>query len=104
MYYSVKYQIFSVCLQAFSVFLAIIGGVLTVFTVGVLGKRFLTLSTLLTCSVCYILIGLIGVFWTDSEPITSWMLLILFLITTFASSFGIVPIMWILLTEIFPMK
>ncbi|XP_029346023.1 facilitated trehalose transporter Tret1 isoform X2 [Acyrthosiphon pisum] len=89
---------------AFSVFLSTIGGIITIFLINKLGKRFLTLSTLLICSICYILIGLIGVYWTNSKPITSWLVLILFLTTTFMSSLGIMPIAWILLTEIFPMK
>jgi len=89
---------------AFSSFLSIIGGILTVVFVNSLGKRFLTLFTLSICSICYILIGLIGIYWTSSKPITSWLVLILYLTTTFMSSFGIMPIGWILLTEIFPMK
>ncbi|XP_015374830.1 PREDICTED: facilitated trehalose transporter Tret1-like isoform X2 [Diuraphis noxia] len=89
---------------AFSVFLSMIGGIMTIFLISKLGKRFLTFSTLLICSICYILIGLIGVYWTDSKSITSWFVLILFLITTFMSSLGIMPIAWVLLTEIFPMK
>ncbi|VVC30791.1 Hypothetical protein CINCED_3A017390 [Cinara cedri] len=89
---------------AFSVFLAILGGTTTVLSVNKLGKRFLTLFTLSICSTCYVLIGLIGIYWTDSKPITSWIVLILFLITTFMSSYGIMPIGWVLLTEIFPMK
>lgn len=77
---------------------------MTIFLISKLGKRFLTLSTLLICSICYILIGLIGVYWTNSKPITSWLVLILFLTTTFMSSLGIMPIAWVLLTELFPMK
>lgn len=91
-------------LQAFSVFLSIVGGIMTVFFVNKLGKRFLTLFTLSICSLCYIFIGLIGIYWTNSKPVTSWLVLILYLTTTFMSSFGIMPIGWILLTEIFPMK
>ncbi|XP_025416373.1 facilitated trehalose transporter Tret1-like [Sipha flava] len=89
---------------SFSVALAIIGGILTVFFVNKLGKRFLTLMTLPICSVCYILIGIIGIYWTDSKPLTSWLVLIFFLTTTFTSSFGILTVAWILVSEIFPMK
>jgi membrane-associated HD superfamily phosphohydrolase len=91
-------------IQSFSVALAIIGGILTVFFVNKLGKRFLTLMTLPICSVCYILIGIIGIYWTDSKPLTSWLVLIFFLTTTFTSSFGILTVAWILVSEIFPMK
>lgn len=91
-------------LQAFSVFLSTIGGIITIFLINKLGKRFLTFTTLSICSICYILIGLIGVYWTNSKPTTSWLVLILFLTTTFMSSIGIMPISWVLLTEIFPMK
>lgn len=94
--------------QAFSVALAIIAGVLTVFFVSTLGKRLLTLMTLSICSVCYIAVGLIGVYCIDLEEsnqtIISWITLILYLISTFMSSFGVMPISWILLSEIFPMK
>lgn len=89
---------------AFSLCIAIVGGILTVFLVNRLGKRFLTLTTLSICSICYISIGLIGVYWTNSKQIQSWLLLTFFLISTFVASFGIMPIGWILLTEIFPMK
>ncbi|XP_060837389.1 facilitated trehalose transporter Tret1-like isoform X2 [Rhopalosiphum padi] len=89
---------------AFSLGIAIVGGILTVFLVNRLGKRFLTLTTLSICSICYISIGLIGVYWTDTNQIKSWLLLISFFISTFVASFGIMPIGWILLTEIFPMK
>lgn len=89
---------------AFSVFLSTIGGVMTIFLISKLGKRFLTFSTLSICSICYILIGLIGVYTTNSTPTTSWLILILFLTTTFMSSLGIMPIAWVLLSEIFPMK
>lgn len=94
--------------QAFSVALAIIAGVLTVFFVSRLGKRLLTLMTLSICSVCYIAIGLIGVYCNNLEKsnqvFISWLILILYLTSTFMSSFGIMPISWILLSEIFPMK
>ncbi|KAE9527569.1 hypothetical protein AGLY_012849 [Aphis glycines] len=89
---------------AFSVFLSTIGGIITIFLISKLGKRFLTFSTLSICSICYILIGLIGVYTTNSNSTTSWLILILFLTTTFMSSLGIMPIAWVLLTEIFPMK
>ncbi|XP_025416354.1 facilitated trehalose transporter Tret1-like [Sipha flava] len=84
--------------------IAMVGGVLTVFSVNKLGKRFLTLSTLLITSLCYISIGLIGVYWTDSKLLTSRLILILYLVSTFVASLGIMPIGWILLSEIFPMK
>ncbi|XP_008184642.1 facilitated trehalose transporter Tret1 isoform X2 [Acyrthosiphon pisum] len=89
---------------AFSVLLSTIGGILTIFFISKFGKRFLTLSALLICSICYIMIGLIGVYWTNSKPLTAWLVLIFFLTTIFLASFGIMPIAWILLSEIFPMK
>jgi len=90
--------------QAFSLCISIVGGILTIFLVNRLGKRFLTLTTLSICSICYISIGLIGIYWTDSNQIKAWLLLIFFFISTLVASFGIMPIGWILLTEIFPMK
>ncbi|CAH1713748.1 facilitated trehalose transporter Tret1-like isoform X2 [Aphis gossypii] len=89
---------------AFSLCISIVGGILTIFLVNRLGKRFLTLTTLSICSICYISIGLIGIYWTDSNQIKAWLLLICFFISTLVASFGIMPIGWILLTEIFPMK
>lgn len=83
-----------------------VGSVMTVLFVNKLGKRFLSLSTMFICSVCYILIGLIGVYWTNSnsKPITSWIVLILYLTTALMSSVGIFSIAWTLVGEIFPMK
>ncbi|XP_029342821.1 facilitated trehalose transporter Tret1-like [Acyrthosiphon pisum] len=74
------------------------------FLISKLGKRFLTLSTLLISSICYIMVGLIGVYWTNSKPLTAWLVLIFFLTAIFLASFGLMPIAWILLSEIFPMK
>lgn len=84
--------------------LSIVGSVLAVFLVRSLGKKFLTLFTLSVCSICYIIIGLIGVFWKNAEQLTSWIVLVLFLISILVASIGITPIAWSLVTEIFPAK
>ncbi|XP_050429976.1 facilitated trehalose transporter Tret1-like [Adelges cooleyi] len=89
---------------AFSVILGAFGGIMTIFSVRILGKRFLTLSTLMICSVCYISIGLIGLHCESLNPVKSWTILVLFLIATLAASFGIMPIGWVLLGEVFPIK
>jgi len=80
------------------------GSVMAVFLIRTLGKRFLTLFALSVCSVCYIIIGLIGVNWTNTEPLKSWIVLILFLTNNLISSAGLTPIAWTLITEIFPAK
>lgn len=84
--------------------LSVVGSIMAVFLIRSLGKRFLTLFSLSVCSVCYIMIGLIGVYWTNAEPITSWLILVLFLTTILIASIGITPIVWILAVEIFPAK
>lgn len=84
--------------------LSIVGSLMAVFLIRKLGKRFLTLFTLSICSVCYIAIGLIGVYWKNAEPTTSWIVLVLFLTTILISSVGITPVSWTLVTEIFPAK
>ncbi|KAF0768127.1 facilitated trehalose transporter Tret1-like [Aphis craccivora] len=89
---------------SFSMFLSIVGSLMAVFLIRKLGKRFLTLFTLSVCSICYILIGLIGVYWKNTEPLTSWIVLLLFLTTILIASSGITPISWILIAEIFPAK
>eukprot|EP00102_Acyrthosiphon_pisum_P027929 XP_016665139.1 PREDICTED: facilitated trehalose transporter Tret1 isoform X1 [Acyrthosiphon pisum] len=89
---------------SFSMALSIVGSLMAVFLIRTLGKRFLTLFTLSICSVCYIAIGLIGVYWKNAEPTTSWAVLILFLTTILISSIGITPVSWTLVTEIFPAK
>lgn len=85
--------------MAFSVF----GTTLTVILINRLGKRFLSLSTMAACSVCYASIGIIGYFWAPS-PVSSWIRLALFFMASFFSSMGIVPVMWILYGELYPMK
>nr|BAH72395.1 ACYPI000755 [Acyrthosiphon pisum] len=50
------------------------------------------------------MIGLIGVNWTNAEPLKSWIVLILFLINNLSASAGLMPIAWTLLSEIFPAK
>ncbi|XP_060841084.1 facilitated trehalose transporter Tret1-like isoform X2 [Rhopalosiphum padi] len=89
---------------SFAMFLSIIGSLIAVFLIPKLGKRFLTLFTLSVCSVCYIIIGLIGIYWKNAQSITSWTILVLYLTTIFISSTGITPIAWTLITEIFPVK
>ncbi|CAI6369511.1 unnamed protein product [Macrosiphum euphorbiae] len=89
---------------SFTMSLCIAGSVMAVFLIRTLGKRFLTLFALSVCSVCYIIIGLIGVNWTNTEPLKSWIVLILFLINNLISSAGLTPIAWTLITEIFPAK
>ncbi|KAL5234542.1 hypothetical protein ACI65C_001952 [Semiaphis heraclei] len=89
---------------SFSMALSIIGSLMAVFLIRTLGKRFLTLFTLSICSIFYITIGLIGVYWENSEPITSWIVLVLFLTTILISSVGITPVSWTLVSEIFPAK
>jgi len=84
--------------------LSIAGSLMAVFLIRKLGKRFLTLFTLSICSIFYITIGLIGVYWKNAEPITSWIILVLFLSTILISSAGITPVSWTLVTEIFPAK
>ncbi|XP_022182980.1 facilitated trehalose transporter Tret1-like [Myzus persicae] len=89
---------------SFTMVLSMLGSLMAVFLIRKFGKRFLTLFTLSICSICYISIGLIGVYWKNSESITSWIVLVLFLTTILASSFGITPVSWTLVTEIFPAK
>ncbi|XP_060881201.1 facilitated trehalose transporter Tret1-like [Metopolophium dirhodum] len=89
---------------SFMMALSIVGSLTAVFLIRSLGKRFLTLFTLSICSVCYIAIGLIGVYWKNAEPLKSWTVLVLFLITILISSVGITPVSWTLVTEIFPAK
>ncbi|XP_050530608.1 facilitated trehalose transporter Tret1-like isoform X2 [Daktulosphaira vitifoliae] len=88
----------------FSVMLSISGGILTIFTVHISGKRLLTLVTLMVSSLCYILVGSIGMFNPMMEPTKSWIVMILFLISIFSASYGIVPLGWVLLGELFPLQ
>ncbi|XP_001951195.1 facilitated trehalose transporter Tret1 [Acyrthosiphon pisum] len=89
---------------SFTMSLCMAGSVMAVFLIRTLGKRLLTLFSLSVCSVCYIMIGLIGVNWTNAEPLKSWIVLILFLINNLSASAGLMPIAWTLLSEIFPAK
>ncbi|VVC39585.1 Hypothetical protein CINCED_3A022308 [Cinara cedri] len=79
------------------------GNVLTIFLINRLGKRVLSLATMATCSVCFLCIGTIGNFCLPS-PMYSWIQVILFFMSTFSSSMGIMPIMWVLMGEVYPMK
>ncbi|XP_050548149.1 facilitated trehalose transporter Tret1-like [Daktulosphaira vitifoliae] len=89
---------------SFSMLLGVFAGILTIFLVGRLGKRFLTLSTITICSICYISIGFLGIYRDSSNESFSWSILVLYLTTTLASSLGVMPIAWILLGEVFPIK
>lgn len=79
------------------------GNVLTIFLINRLGKRFLSLGTMATCSVCYVCIGTVGHFFPPS-PTCSWIVITLFFTSTFSSSMGIMPVMWVLMGEVYPMK
>ncbi|VVC39588.1 Sugar transporter, conserved site,Major facilitator superfamily domain,Major facilitator, sugar [Cinara cedri] len=83
--------------------LSVIGNVPTIFIISRLGKRFLSMSTMAISSVCYLCIGVIGHFWTSSL-ISSWAQVILFFVSIFAASMGIMPILGILMCELYPMK
>ncbi|XP_015377505.1 PREDICTED: putative metabolite transport protein YwtG [Diuraphis noxia] len=82
---------------------SVAGNVLTICSINKLGKRFLALCTMASCSVCYLSIGIVGNI-LPSSPVTSWIKIVLFFLSTFFSSMGIMPIVWILMCEIFPMK
>lgn len=96
------YIIFGLMQSAYPAF-SIIGNVFTILLVHRLGKRYLVLSTITVCSLSYILIGFIGQFYGDTEY-TSWAKLALFFGSTLSSSLGVMPIGWILMSEVFPMK
>lgn len=82
---------------------SIIGNVFTILLVHRLGKRCLVLSTTTFCSISYLLIGFIGQFYADAEY-APWAKLALFFGSTVSSSLGVMPIGWILMSEVFPMK
>ncbi|KAL5238926.1 hypothetical protein ACI65C_006336 [Semiaphis heraclei] len=82
---------------------SVAGNVLTICSINKLGKRFLALCTMATCSVCYLSIGIVGNI-LPSSSVTSWIKIVLFFLSTFFSSMGIMPIVWILMCELFPMK
>jgi MFS family permease len=82
---------------------SVAGNIFTILLVNCLGKRRLLLSTIGICSLSFLLIGVIGLFF-DVSYYASWTKLILFFLTMISSSMGIMPIGWILISEIFPMK
>ncbi|KAE9527591.1 hypothetical protein AGLY_012871 [Aphis glycines] len=90
--------------MSFVIIPSVTGSLMAVFLICKLGKRVLTLFTSSVCSICYILIGLISVYWKNTESWTSWTVLILFLTTILVTSIGIIPVSWTLVTEIFPAK
>lgn len=82
---------------------SIIGNVFTILLVHRLGKRFLVLSTILVSSMSYLFIGVIGL--TDTTSVLAgWTKLGLFFAAQLSSSLGIMPIGWILVSEVFPMR
>jgi len=101
-YYTYLYIIFCPAQSAYPGF-SIIGNVFTILLVHRLGKRCLVLSTITFCSISYLLIGFIGQFYADAEY-ASWAKLALFFGSTLSSSLGVMPIGWILISEVFPMK
>ncbi|VVC39586.1 Sugar transporter, conserved site,Major facilitator superfamily domain,Major facilitator, sugar [Cinara cedri] len=81
----------------------VLGNVVTIIVISRIGKRTLTLSTMASSIVCYTCIGIVGRFWSPSL-ISSWIQLVLFFVSSFFSSMGFVPVMWILYGELYPMK
>lgn len=61
------------------------GNVLMIFFINRVGKRLLALSTMATCSICYLSIGFVRRVW-PSSPLSSWTKIVLFLVSTFFSS------------------
>lgn len=82
---------------------SMVGNIFTILLVHRLGKRCLVLLTITVCSLCYLSIGFIEFFFTNSK-FTSCTVLALFFLSAFSSSLGIMPIGWVLMSEVFPMK
>ncbi|VVC39589.1 Sugar transporter, conserved site,Major facilitator superfamily domain,Major facilitator, sugar [Cinara cedri] len=82
---------------------SMIGNIFTVLLVQRLGKRCLVQLTIAICSLCYLCIGSMDFFVVNNEY-TSCAILSLFFLSAFSSSLGIMPIGWVLMSEVFPMK
>lgn len=82
---------------------SVVGNIFTIVLVGRQGKRSLVLWTTAVCSLSYMFIGMIGLFHVETE-LAYWTKTALFFASTFSSSLGIMPLGWIFMGEVFPMK
>lgn len=82
-----------------------IGVIVCTVSVRYVGKRRLTLASLLGCAVSMLGLALWTLFHAKSaNPNTYWTPFVLFTTLSFSFSFGIAPIPWVILSEIFPYR
>lgn len=74
------------------------------FTVKYIGKRRLLITSILISTGCQFVLGLFAMGYLKSVVKSAWLPFILFCTVSFIAGYGITPIPWILLGEIFPMK
>lgn len=85
-------------------FMTLIGSFLNMCTVRLIGKRKLLITCTFISVTCQCIIGLHAMGTIKLISISSVLPFILLCIVSFVSGYGITPIPWIMLGEIFPMK
>lgn len=95
---------FIICLQVYSGAGTLLGAFLNMFTVKYIGKRQLLIFSILISTACQFTLGVFGLGHLKSITNNAWLPFGLFCCISFISGYGITPIPWILLGEIFPMK
>lgn len=95
---------FTSVLQVYTSILTMIGTLVNMFTVGKFGKRPITLVSMALCAFSMLGIGMHMVIATYFSFSNTWIPMILLNTLFFFSGYGVFPIPWMLVSEIYPTK
>lgn len=84
--------------------LTLVGTLLNVFTVAKFGKRPITLISMTLCALSMLSVGMYMVAVTYFSFSCPWIPMILLNALFFFSGYGVFPIPWMLVSEIYPTK
>lgn len=80
----------------------IFGGIACILTVKTIGKRKLSLFSMMACSIGCIILGMYSLY--KDEFNLPWLPMIVFCYLYFSTMVGIGPIPWMLISEVFPVR
>lgn len=91
---------------AFQVFFSVVQFVATILcmvSVRWTGKRPMALVSLLACAIATTTLG-VYTFVADTSSEASWLPFLMFLVLQFFTGYGVAPVPWMLVSEVFPMR
>lgn len=81
----------------------VVSTALCMATVRFTGKRPMALVSFFACAIATITIG-VYTFVTETSTQASWLPFIMFMVLQFFTGYGVIPVPWMLVGEVFPMR